>query len=333
MTEGSKERLPTQPGSAQRARQLARKPSIGLALGGGGARGFAHILMLEALDELDIKPSVIAGTSIGAIFGLAYASGYSAAQIRAHTEELLSSRYEILRQFFMARQKPLGRVFSIMQLRSALFNPEGLLDLILPTRIGRDFAELGIPFKAVAADFHTQEQVVLSSGPTRPAVAASMALPALFAPVVTQECALMDGGLVNPLPFDVLSGQADIVVAINVTGGGRLPDDLSPPKATEALIGSLQILQNTIVKEKLLSRQPDILVNVDVGRFHALEFHKLGQVLEAAKPAKEELRLKLQRVLSAETIDPVEIVSQPLQEPEGQKRARLAQRLLEQKPR
>ena len=332
MTEREPERLPTQPGARQRARDLARKPTIGLVLGGGGARGLAHVSMLEVFDEFGIQPSIIAGTSIGAIFGLARAAGYSAAQIRAHTEELLSSRFEILRQFFMARQEPLGRVLSVLQLKSALFNAEALLEIILPPRIAPAFEDLAIPFRAVTADFHTQEQIVLSSGPTRRAVAASMALPGLFSPVVTEECALMDGGLVNPLPFDIITGKADILVAINVSGAGRLPDDRALPTTTEAVIGSLQILQNTIVREKLLSRQPDILINVDVGRFHVLEFHKLKDVLAAAEPARDELRQKLNRILSAETVEDVETVPKPLEEPENVKRRRLADRLLETKP-
>lgn len=308
-----------------------RKPSIGLALGGGGARGLAHILMLEVFDEMGLKPKIMAGTSIGAIFGAAYASGYSAAQIRAHTEELLSSRFEIVRQFFSARQERLGRVLSALQLRAALFEPERLLELVLPPRIVPQLEDLPIPLKVVAADFYTQDQVILDTGSTRAAVAASMALPALFSPVITAEYALLDGGLVNPLPFDVISGQADILVAINVSGAGRLPDDRSPPKPTETLAASLQILQRTIAREKLLSRQPDVLIDVDVGRFHVLEFHKLGAVLEAAMPAKMALREKLERVLSAETLatDAIEEVPNGTDQPDPPPtRERLAQRLL-----
>ena len=84
------------------------RPTIALALGGGGARGLAHILMLEVFDELGIKPTVIAGTSIGAVFGAAYASGLSARLIRAHTEETLSQRFEIVRQLLSARAAPVS---------------------------------------------------------------------------------------------------------------------------------------------------------------------------------------------------------------------------------
>ncbi len=311
----------------------ARRPTIGLALGGGGARGLAHILMLEVLDEMNVRPDIIAGTSIGAIFGAAYASGMSASEIRAHTEDLLTRRVELIRQFFSSGNQPLQRVLSVFALRSAILNPVALLDLLMPARLAADFQDLEIPLRIVAADFYTQDEIVFADGPLKPAIAASMALPVLFAPVKGDGTALMDGGLVNPLPFDVISNKADIVIAINVSGAGRLPDDRSPPSAMESMVASSQILQHSIIREKLRSRQPDILIEVDVGRFHVLEFNKLGAVLEAAAPAKAELRHKLQRILNAETLETADIVTGPpandqLTEPDGHQRKRLARRIL-----
>ncbi|MCH9809188.1 MAG: patatin-like phospholipase family protein [Alphaproteobacteria bacterium] len=310
------------------ARSLVRKPSVGLVLGGGGARGLAHILMLEVFDEMGIRPAVISGTSIGAIFGAGYASGLTAEQIRAHSEELLRSRLEILRQFFIPKQRPLGRVLNVLQLRSALFNAEALLEIVMPAGTAREFQDAAIPFRVVAADYYTQEQVVLRDGPVLPAVAASMAIPGLFSAVRMGDMALLDGGLVNPLPFDTIKNEADVIVAVNVLGAGPPVEERTPPRATEAMIASLQIFQRTIVREKLLSRRPDVLIEVDVGRINALEFHKLGEVLNAAAPAKEELRRKLERVLSAETLEPDDEADATLSEPPSAKRGRLAQRLL-----
>ena len=107
----------------------AARPSIALALGGGGARGLAHILMLEVFDELGLKPKIIAGTSIGAIFGAAYASGLSARLIRAHTEEVLSQRFDIARQLLSARSEPMLKILNILPVRSSLLKPEALLEL------------------------------------------------------------------------------------------------------------------------------------------------------------------------------------------------------------
>src|SRR6478735_10953461 len=128
----------------------AKQPSIGLALGGGGARGIAHILMLEVFDELGIRPKVIAGTSIGSIFGAAYASGMSAALIRAHLEEALSQRFGIARHLLSARSQPVLKILNFLPIRSALLNPESLLELMLPSGLARDFADLQIPLKIMA---------------------------------------------------------------------------------------------------------------------------------------------------------------------------------------
>jgi NTE family protein len=273
-------------------------PSIALALGGGGARGLAHILVLEVFDELGIRPTIIAGTSIGAIFGAAYASGLSARLIRAHTEEVLKQRVGLARYLLAARSEPVQRFLNILPIRSSLLKPETLLDLMLPSSVADDFAHLAIPLKLVATDFYRQEQVVLSDGDLRSAIAASMALPALFTPVVRGGRLLMDGGLVNPLPFDILQGEADITVAIDVSGAGVGAGTHPHPTAFAALVASTQILQRSIVREKLKAQQPDIYIDVDVDQFHVLEFHRYREVMAAAGHAKHHLRQQLARVLS-----------------------------------
>ena len=298
-------------------------PRIGLALGGGGARGLAHILMLEAFDELGLKPAFITGTSIGAIYGAAAAAGLPARLIRAHTEETLSQRFDLVRQLLSARADPIQKLFNLLPLRSALLNSDALLELILPSGIPADFADLAIPLAAVATDFYAQEAVVLSQGPLRRAIAASMALPAIFQPVMIEGRALMDGGLVNPLPFDLLSPAADITIAIDVSGAGRLPGPSGQPSAFEALFAASQILQRSIVREKLKSAQPDIYIDVNVDRFHVLEFHRFREILAAAAPAKAALKRQLQRITGAETVAEVEAVVE-LPPPVRKSRRRLA---------
>jgi NTE family protein len=286
--------------SAQAPALHASSPSIGLALGGGGARGLSHILMLEVFDELAIRPKLIAGTSIGAIFGAAYASGLSASEIRAITEDALRQRFDIVRQLFLARSDPVQRVLGLVPRRNALLKPEALLELVMPSRLARDFADLEIPLRIVASDFFAQEQVVFHEGALLPAVAASMALPVLFSPVVVGGRVLMDGGLVNPLPFDLVMGEADITVAIDVSGAKRVPDDRATPGPVEAIVASSQILQHSIVREKLKWLRPDIYINVAVDAFNVLDFRKLDRILAAAEPAKDMLREQLKRLLGSQ---------------------------------
>lgn len=268
-------------------------PTVALALGGGGARGIAHILMLEVFDELGIRPKVIAGTSIGALYGAAYASGLNASRIRAYTEETLGRRFDLVRQLFAARSEPVQRLLRVLPLRSALLNPATLLDLLFPGQVAKDFSELSIPLKVVATDLSSQEATILDSGPLRPAVAASIAIPVLFSPVVIEGRTLVDGGLANPLPFDLIDGAADVTIAVDVNAKTATADVGPRPTAVEVIVQSIQILQKSVTRERLRYRRPDVLIEVAVDQFNALEFTKPHEILEAAKPAKAELRRAL----------------------------------------
>lgn len=277
-------------------------PRIGLALGGGGARGLAHVLILETLDEMGIRPSVIAGTSIGALIGSAYAAGISGAQIRAHLTETLGDRFYLIRQVFGARTQPVQRLLSVLPMRSALLDSNALLDLIMPRGMPDDIADLEIPFRAVATNMRSQEAAVFDRGQLKSCVAASIAIPVLFAPVTIDGRLYADGGLVNPLPINALAPLADITIGVDVTG--KRDDTLvgDQPSVGTMLVQSLTILQKTIIGEHLKVAPPDIYMDVDVGRFGALQFNRVKEILTAVEPVKDELRAKLERVLSAQVV-------------------------------
>lgn len=303
-------------------------PTIALALGGGGARGLAHIRMLEAFDELGLRPKVIAGTSIGAVFGAAYASGMRAAEIRAHTEEVLGQRFDLVRELFRARAPAIGRVLGLFNTRSAFLEPTLLLDLVLPTRFPNSFAELPIPLKVVATDFYAQEARVFTTGPLRSAISASMALPVIFQPVEVEGRALIDGGLTNPLPFDILAGEAEITVAIDVTGAPLPSADRAVPSATETLFGSAFLFERALIREKLKSQRPDILIDAGMSRFQVLDFLKVQEILAAAAPAKDALKRQLTRLIEAE---PLEALPPP--EPASAAPPKSRRRLFKRSPR
>jgi NTE family protein len=284
---------------SQDDRTAAGAPRVGLALGGGGARGIAHILMLEAFDELGIRPAVIAGTSIGALYGAAYASGLTAAQIRAYTEETLGRRFDLLRQLFAARSEPVQKLLRFVPVRNSLLNAATLLDLVYPGKVARDFADLEIPLRIVATDLASHQPRIFSAGPLRPAVAASIAIPVLFSAVICEERMLVDGGLVNPLPYDVIEGEADVTVAIDVTGATGEAEFGRHPTPVEILMQSIQILQKSITKERLRYKRPDIYIEVAVDRFGALEFYKPDEIMAAAAPAKAELKARLSSLIGS----------------------------------
>jgi NTE family protein len=275
-------------------------PRIALALGGGAARGLAHVAMLEVFDELAIKPAIIAGTSMGAICGAAYAAGLSAAEIRAHCEELFGNRARFFRRLAGALRGGLSTLWSPRN--PNVVDNVTLFKILLPAALRCDFAALKLPFLAVAADYYAIEQVILDSGPLIPALAASSALPMLSRPVLHHGRLLIDGGYVNPVPYDVVMHKADLTVAIDVTGDTRRLAARSPqriPGTLELLTGATQMLFHSITREKLKSKAPDLFIRPHVGSFAALDYFRFREILSAAAPAKQELKGRIRQWLAA----------------------------------
>ena len=177
-------------------------PSIGLALGGGSARGLAHIPMLEVFDELGIKPSVIAGCSIGALVGAAYAGGMSAREIRDRAEMLLSNRIGALRYAFGEKRTNPFDLLALKGLASLHIKGETLVSLALPETLPKLIEELRIPFKVIATDFDMMEERIIELGPLMKAVAASIAIPGVILGPQYDGHTYVDGGVTNPVPFD-----------------------------------------------------------------------------------------------------------------------------------
>lgn len=271
--------------------------AIGLALGGGGARGLAHIVILETFDELGIRPVMIAGTSIGAIFGGAYAAGLTAKEIGERAREFMSNPAGLLRKLFSGGPRDWMELWSLRPFSAALMNAEKFLEIVFPEASEADMGKLKIPFRATATDYREQSLVVIEEGSLGKAVAASMALPSLFRAVEYQGRVLADGGLINPLPYDLLQPESRFAVAIDVTGHARLRDD-RPPGALEAMLASSQIMQNAIVHEKLKRIRPDILIRPAVETIRVLEFYRINEILEASAPSREQLKRELDRVLT-----------------------------------
>ena len=149
--------------------------SFALALGGGGARGLAHIAVLEALDEMGRKPVAIAGTSIGSLIGAAYAAGMSGKQIRRFVIRLAHNRADVFRRLIATRAGTFANLFSLGFGSATLVDAEKFCRQFLPDRVPEDFDELEIPLTIVATDLYRRQQAVFSSGALRPALAASIA--------------------------------------------------------------------------------------------------------------------------------------------------------------
>jgi NTE family protein len=270
--------------------------TFGLALGGGGARGLAHIAMLEAIDDLDLRPAAIAGTSIGALIGAAYAAGMTGKAIRRHVIALAHDRTDVFRRLIAARAGTFANLFAVGSGRATLIDAEKFCGRFMPESLPEDFAALQIPLTVMASDLYRRRPVALSAGPLRPALAASIALPSLLRPVVIGEQILVDGGATNPLPFDQLRGQADIVVAVDISGE---PSDVRRdiPSPWECLLATVLVMGNAITSEKLKHGAPDLMVRPNVGLFRTLDFFQASAILRAAEPAKAEFRAALEALV------------------------------------
>ncbi|MFB2549542.1 patatin-like phospholipase family protein [Ensifer soli] len=268
---------------------------VALALGGGGARGLAHIHVIEALDELGIRPAAIAGASIGAIMGAAMAAGMSGAEIRAHTLEAVGARRAVMNRLWKLRPASLSEVFAATL---GQFDIERILAHFLPAAIPDDFSGLSLPLKVIVTDYYGQCERALDAGSLRPALAASAALPAIFRPVRRDGRILIDGGLFNPVPFDHLEGLADIVIGVDVVGGPQGEGDAMPARI-DALFGASQLMMQAIIAAKLKLRPPDILLRPGVSRFRVLDFLRAQEILAATAPCKDELKRALDAAVSA----------------------------------
>ncbi len=273
-----------------------RSDSIALALGAGGARGIAHIVVLEALDELGLRPSMIVGSSMGAIIGAAYAAGFSGNDLRLHVFRTLRRRQYVLARLLEARVGRFADILTRGLANPVLVDAERVLGLFWPSDMPESFEELRIPLLVVATDFFAHEELVLRAGDLQSAVAGSMAIPGLIRPVSRNGRTLVDGGAVNPLPYDLLVGKAAKILACDVAGGPVSAVN-GVPSPFEAMFGAAQIMQGAITAKMLKARAPDILIRPPVDHFRALDFFCFSQILHAAETVKDAIKRELEAVL------------------------------------
>jgi len=271
--------------------------TFALALGGGGARGLAHIAVLEALDDMGVKPAAIAGTSIGALIGAAYAAAMRGKDIRRHVIAVAHDRRETMSRLVQARAGTLADLFAGAFSQATQMDAEKFCAQFLPETIPAEFSALAIPLIVMATDLHRRQEAALSSGPLRTALAASIAIPGLFRPVSVDDRILIDGGATNPLPFDQLTGRADVIVAVDVFGVPAA-DRSDMPSAWESMLTTLLIMGSTIVAAKHKNAAPDLVIRPNVAIFKTLDFYQASAILRTADAIKAEMKEKLGKLLT-----------------------------------
>ena len=272
------------------------EPRIGLALGGGAARGLAHIPLLEVFDELGVKPALIAGTSIGALVGSAYASGVPGRDIAQHARQVLGKRAETLK-YIMSRSR--GSVFSLLDLKgfgSVQIDGRTLTELVLPDGVAGRIEETEIPLKVIATDFYGQCQVTISSGALIDAIAASIAIPGIISAPEFDGRLLVDGGMTNPVPFDCVREGCDAVIAIDVTG--RPVPRRDYPTNRDLVVGAFLTMFAQIARLRRQNNPPEVYLQPPVEKFQAHEFFRVEEIIAAGASLKDELKRSVENLIS-----------------------------------
>lgn len=282
-----------------------RKLRVGLALGSGAARGWAHLGVIRVLEQAGIRPDLVCGTSIGALVGAAYAA------------EELDNFENWLRGLNFAD------VLSFMDvsMNGGMIKGERLMEFFRRKFIDRPIGELAIPFAAVATSLDTGTEVWLREGSTLDAVRASIALPALFMPVAHEGRVLVDGGLVNPVPVSLARAMgADIVIAVDLNSnrlgrhrpgepekppgeisewkrklqenlGAFMPErsEAEPrlPSILDVITSSINIMQVRISRSRMSGDPPDVIVSPRLAGLGLLDFHRAKEAIAEGVRAME----------------------------------------------
>ncbi len=293
------------PARAQETNQPASsaRPRIGLVLGGGGALGFAHIGVLRELEKMHVPIDYIGGTSMGAIIAGFYASGMSPDEIQYTMEHIdwwdaLKDRTPRRDLQYRRKEESMRYLFNLELglCKGRLKMPKGLvagqkLNYILQTATLSaagitDFNRLNIPYRAVATDLQTGEEVVLDHGSLAWAMRASMAVPSLFTPVELDGRSLVDGGLVDNIPVHVVREMgADIIIAVDVVGAGVEAQRRQLASAVDIASQTYNILKRPAELAQLA--KADVVITPDLGRFSSGEFHRAKDIIPPGERAAQ----------------------------------------------
>jgi NTE family protein len=294
---------------------LTRKPRIGLALGSGSSRGWAHIGAIRALEEHGVKPDLICGTSIGALVGAVYASG-QLDQLEAWVTGLAWSK--------------VWRLMDIT-LKGGLIRGQRLFNLFRATFQELEISELATPFGAIATELSSGREIWLRQGKLFDVVRASIATPGLFTPVIHEGTVLVDGGLVNPVPVSMCRAfGAEIVIAVDLSWGklgayrnmGReLPAPLQEPSwfgrlangwlggvrkgsgepqipsIFEVFNTALDIVEQRVARSRLAGEPADVLITPLLPNFGTMEYHRAREAIAEGRAAVERMMPLIEQVI------------------------------------
>ncbi len=254
---------------------------VGVALGGGGAKGVAHIAYLKAMEDMGITPCVISGTSSGAVAGALYAGGLDPDEMLALMERMFNSK------------KSTGLLKSIARFKKGLVTDavRKILSDILPVQT---FEELKTPLKVVATNINTLEERVLTSGNLLDAIMCSVALPGIILPQEYDGQHYIDGGATNVIPFDIIRDECDVLIAIDVSS--VRPNKLAPTMQT-AKLADWTATHEALISLKRKHCHVDIFERISFPRVGTMEFGKAMNVYKRAEELVPDFKRKLEKLI------------------------------------
>lgn len=254
---------------------MFNEKSVGLALGGGAARGFAHIGVLKVLHEEGIRPAYVAGTSVGSLVGSLYCAGYEWYEIQEITRKL---RWKDLVQITWPRR--------------GLVKTENLEKLAQELLGGKTFDDLAIPFRAVTVDLARGEEFVMKEGSVARAVRASSSIPGIFEPLIYDDRVLVDGGVMNGVPADVVRDMgADVVVAVDLNADSRGYHPLD--SLLDIMLQSfMQMIHNNSLKGEEFA---DYLIQPELTDFSYYNLSQVEPCIEQGEKAARKIAGSLRR--------------------------------------
>jgi NTE family protein len=260
----------------------SNRKKVGLALGSGAARGLAHIGVLRVLEREGIPVDMITGSSIGAFVGALYAQGRKTDQILNIARDIGTHR--------------LSYLVDVGLPKTGLIKGKKLEDKLAQLYGKIEFTDLKLPLKCIATDIDTGKAVIMDKGLVWTAVRASISLPVILAVANRENRYLVDGGLVDPVPVDVVRNMgADVVIAVNVMPETRSKSE-SEPGIFEVIMQTIYIVGSYVAKDSL--KGADIVVEPDVARFKLSDFHKVEECVSAGEEAMDNAVFRIKRLLS-----------------------------------
>ena len=245
-----------------------KKNKIGIALGGGAARGYAHIGVLNAIDELNIPISYVSGTSIGSFIGALYASG----NLKKFENEV-RSRNSFMKDVLF-KLDPVFPKLSIMNGNEVIKIFKELTDI-------KTFEELKIPLTTVATDIINNKKIESNKGDIINAIKASIAIPGVLTPTYVNENLCVDGGLIDPVPLQsIVDMGSDITLAVNLYGLQSSDKNENRYNIVAIVDRSAKIILNNVTHLSFKNNEPDILIEPPIDQFKGWDFHRSNELIE-----------------------------------------------------